>query len=249
MNVKQYLQRIQIKEDPGLNLESLAGLQEQHVLSIPFENLDVMNGVPIPLNVQAYFNKIIKKDRGGFCYELNGLFHWLLGELGFSNYLIACTVRSGGNRWAIPESHASQIVELDQPYLVDVGFGDTARIPLPLTGEVRKDISGNFRVVESGDGYFHKQKKVEGEWVTRFRFLNKERQLEDFAEVCHYNQSSPDSHFTQRRLVTMATPEGRLTLSGNTLTITENQERQKKEVEESQISKLLVDKFGISIRN
>lgn len=247
MNIKQYLDRIKVSDPGNVSLESLSTLQNQHMLSIPFENLDVMNNVPIPLDIEVFFNKIIKNKRGGFCYELNGLFHWLLKELGYSNYLIGCTIHRGNDEWAMFESHASQIVVLDQPYLVDVGFGDSARVPLPLTGEEKKDISGEFRVIELEDGYYHKQKKVDGQWTTKYRFLNKEKKLEDFSKANHYVQTSPDSHFTQRRLITIATPNGRRTLAKNKLTITKDGKKYKEEVSDNQIKQLLEEMFGIHI--
>lgn len=247
MNIAQYLKRMDVNKPVDVGIDSLSWLQSQHMLTIPFENLDVINGVRIPLDVEAYYNKIIPQSRGGFCYELNGLFYWLLGELGYSNYLIACTVQSGEDEWAIEESHASQIVELDQPYLVDVGFGDSARIPLPLNGEEKKDISGSFRVIQLEDDFYHKQKKVDGEWVSSYRFLNKAKQLNEFEEVCNYVQTSPESHFTQGRFITIATPNGRRTLIKNTLTITEDNVKRKEEVEESDVQELLEDKFDIMI--
>lgn len=247
MNTKQYLDRIKVNQSVDVSLKSLSMLQNQHMLSIPFENLDVRNNVSIPLDIEVYFNKIIKHKRGGFCYELNGLFHWLLKELGYSNYLIGCTIHRGNGEWAMFESHASQIVVLDQPYLVDVGFGDSARVPLPLTGEEINDVSGKFRVIKLKDGYYHKQKQVDGQWKTKYRFLNKEKKLEDFSDANYYVQTSPNSHFTQRRLITIATPNGRRTLAKNKLTITKDSKKYKKEVADNQIKQLLEKMFGIHI--
>ncbi|HLQ73171.1 MAG TPA: arylamine N-acetyltransferase [Bacillota bacterium] len=246
MNVQTYLTRIKVDDPVDVDFESLARLQNNHVLIIPFENLDVMNGVHIPLNIETYYNKVVHHQRGGFCYELNGLFHSLLKALGFDNTLIGCTVNTG-NGWGNEESHASQIVYLDQPYVVDVGFGDSARIPLPLNGDSQADISGNFRVIKRDDGYYHKQKEVDGKWQTKFRFLHEPRELADFAEACHYAQTSPNSHFTQRRLVTLATRTGRETLSANTLTTTKDDVKTKREIAESDIDDVLKNIFGIIV--
>src|SRR5699024_8775141 len=117
----------------------LKELQKQHIITVIFEKLDVINKIHISLNIALYYQKVIEQKRGGFCYELNGLFHWLLQSLGFRCRLIAGTVKRPDGGWALSESHATQIVYLDQPYLVDVGFGDSARIPLPLSGEERED--------------------------------------------------------------------------------------------------------------
>src|SRR5699024_2228158 len=104
MNVDQYLRRINVKKPIHVDFESLNKLQNKHLLSIAFENLDVMNNVWIPLDVESHYNKIIKRKRGGFCYELNGLFHWLLKRIGYSNYLIGCTVRRRDGNWGQPKS-------------------------------------------------------------------------------------------------------------------------------------------------
>lgn len=245
MDVNKYLQRINIGKPININLESLSYLQNNHILSIPFENLDVMNGVHIPLDVETYYEKIVNKKRGGFCYELNGLFHWLLEQLGFSSYLVSATIHRSDGNWGLAGSHAAQIITLDQPYLVDVGFGNSARIPLPLTGESREDVSGEYRILSVDNGFFHKQRKEEDNWRSLYRFSKSEKELTDFKDVCHHVQTSPESHFTQRLLVTIARENGRLTLARNKLTITENGNKQEKEIDEKDIPSLLAEEFGI----
>src|SRR5699024_1137961 len=117
--IDAYLQRIHVRKRSDIRLSFLKELQEQHMLNVPFEILDVMHKIPIPLNVESYYQRVIEQKRGGFWYELNGLFHWLLQSLGFRCRLIAGTVKRPDGGWALSESHATQIVYLDQPYLVD----------------------------------------------------------------------------------------------------------------------------------
>ena len=159
MDITRYLQRISLKEIEAANYDALLQLQSQHMLHVPFENLNVMHNIPIPLDVENYYKKIVLEQRGGFCYELNGLFNSLLKDLGFNTYFISATVNRPDGTWAKPGLHASLIVELDQPYLVDVGFGDSARMPLPLTGEVREDVSGVYRVAKVKEQIFDLQRK------------------------------------------------------------------------------------------
>lgn len=245
MDVVKYLKRIGVDKDIKVDLESLAYLQNQHLLTVPFENLDVINKVHIPLDVKTYYEKIVNNNRGGFCYELNGLFHWLLGKLGFSSYLVAATLYRGEGNWGRSNSHASLIVDLNRPYLVDVGFGNSARKPLPLNGGERKDVSGLYRVIPAKEGYYYKQRKEGGNWRTLYRFLVEERKLSDFEKQCHFVQTFPTSHFTQRRLVTIATEKGRKTLSKDKLTIVENGERREIEVKDWKLASLLAKDFGI----
>src|SRR5690625_4237024 len=92
MEVNNYLQRIGLTNVTGNNLETLQLLQMNHLLHVPFENLDVIHHVPIPLEIETYYKKIVTNRRGGYCYELNGLFQWLLQQLQYDSYLVAATV-------------------------------------------------------------------------------------------------------------------------------------------------------------
>src|SRR5699024_11667617 len=114
----------------------------------------------------------------------------------------AGTVKRPDGGWALSESHATQIVYLDQPYLVDVGFGDSARIPLPLSGEEREDVSGKYRVIHVRDSLYDLQKTLEkDEWKTLERGDMQEKELKDGTEVCHFSQTSPDSHYTPKLMM------------------------------------------------
>ncbi|MET3575576.1 arylamine N-acetyltransferase [Bhargavaea ullalensis] len=247
MNVDQYLKRIGVKDSGTGDLELLSRLQEQHLLHIPFENLDVMRKVPIGLDPAGYYEKIIGNHRGGFCYELNGLFHWLLTEIGYQTRLISATVMRPDGTWAMERSHAAQIVELDGPYLVDVGFGDSARVPLPLTGEEKEDVSGTYRALETEEGLYELQRKEEASWRTLLRFDLSAKALPDFEAACRFNQTSPDSNFTQKEIVTIATPDGRLTLSGNSLTISRNGEKDTVSITDEERAAILERDFGIRL--
>lgn len=243
MQTAPYLQRIgnvNIKEN---NLESLKQLQWQHMLHVPFENLDVINRIPIPLDVETYYKKIVLHHRGGFCYELNGLFNYFIQKLGFQSNLVSATINKPDGSWAMEGSHACLIVELDQPYLVDVGFGDSARTPLPLTGETRQDISGTYRVRKISENVFDLQRQGNAhEWNTLYRLDNHPKQLGEFDEANHFNQNSPKSHFTQQEIVTLATLDGRITLSGSNLTFTRNGDKQKTTISDDE-KPFILDKY------
>lgn len=89
MDIPQYLSRINYAGELALNVTILSALQEAHLLSVPFENLDIHRGKEIALDLPRLFQKVITMKRGGFCYELNGLFHWLLHELGFKVRMVS----------------------------------------------------------------------------------------------------------------------------------------------------------------
>lgn len=254
MNVDAYLKRIKLDKATLLDnvskpdLAMLSQLQNNHMLRVPFENLDVISKVEITLDVEAYYKKIVENNRGGFCYELNGLFHWLLQKLGYDAWLISATVLIGDGTWTMEGSHAALIVQLDQPYFVDVGFGDSVRAPLPLTGVEHRDVSGTYRVISSGqDLYDLQQRHDDGEWRTRNRFRTTPRQPDHFKEALHFNQTSPESNFTKRELATIATEDGRVTFSDNKLITTRGGEKEERAVQDEEKAAVFQTHFGIEL--
>ena len=122
-NIREYLDHIQAEEKDELNLSFLSHLQKQHVLTVPFENLDILKKKPLSLQTKALYQKIVQNRRGGVCYELNGSFYHLLKELGFNPSLMAGTAYAGNGAWALENGHLFMIVPLEnKDYLVDVGF-------------------------------------------------------------------------------------------------------------------------------
>jgi N-hydroxyarylamine O-acetyltransferase len=124
MNVEDYLQRLGYNGDRIPNAETLRNLHHAHLLAVPFENLDIHLGRPIVLDEKSLYEKIVRRRRGGFCYEANGLFAALLRELGFNVALLSARVMDGGKLG--PEfDHLTLLVQLEERWLADVGFGDS----------------------------------------------------------------------------------------------------------------------------
>jgi N-hydroxyarylamine O-acetyltransferase len=220
VDVDKYLARIKLRGPVQVSRESLFQLQKSHLLTVPFENLDIHLGKKIfPEN---NFEKIVACHRGGFCYELNGLFHDLLKTLGFQVTLASARVYSAEKAYGPEFDHMVILAIVDhQQFLVDVGFGEFAFSPLPMVmDEVWPDQRGNFVISTFGDNKYVVDKISEGNIIPQYAFSETERTPGDFAGMCRYHQTSPDSHFTQKRLCSLPTEEGRITLSGNTLRIT-----------------------------
>src|SRR5438309_6720996 len=136
MDTMDYLKRIGYSGPDRLNANVLRRLHRRNLLTIPFENLDIHLHRPIILNEAALYDKIIQHRRGGFCYELNGSFASLLKKLGFKvSMLSACVARKGGG-FSPDFDHMTLLVQLKEPWLADVGFGDS------FTEPKRLDISG-----------------------------------------------------------------------------------------------------------
>ncbi len=228
--IQKYLTRIGADERTDPDLEYLAHLQERQLWHVPFENFSVLRGDPIELDEALLVDKIVQQKRGGFCYELNGAFGWLLRELGFDVKLISARGYDGGTQQFGPEfDHMALQVLLDGWYLVDVGFGDSARNPIALPEGESSDVSGCYRVrpLQENSGDKDLLRLENGEWQPQFRFTDTEYDLTAYAGMCHYYSTASDSHFNQGILCTRATEVGRLTLTEDALTITEHGEKKK----------------------
>ncbi|KGX91605.1 arylamine N-acetyltransferase [Pontibacillus halophilus JSM 076056 = DSM 19796] len=232
MNVNEYLQRIGLSEQPELSRKGLQELMEAHLLHVPFENLDVVQGQPITLDVARFFDKVVERRRGGFCYELNGLFNWLLQQLGFDVTFIAATVKNKDGTYTFPNSHAANLVVLDQPYLVDVGFGDSFIRPLPLTGNAQLDPSGTYRVSEEEGKYFLERK--ESAWRVQYEFEALERFFPFFDEALQFNVTSSQSIFTQGVIATIRLKNGRITITDHSYTVYKRGSKTKYTISHSQ---------------
>ena len=223
MDIQKYLERFNAPSPVEISLPFLTELQRQHLHHIPFENLDVIRQVPIYLNVQSIFNKIVQAKRGGYCYELNGLFQTLLTLLGYDAHLVAATVLRPNGQWAKADTHATIVVYLDQPYLVDVGFGAaTPRSPIPLDGSERIDINGTYKLMQASEQTFDLIQENETGSRTLYRFNSAKKNLVDFHEGCVFNQVDKESSFTHHDIVSCAIDTGRITLTNHTLTVVEN---------------------------
>jgi len=248
MDVKAYLSRIGLGFVGEPDLDTLSLLMEQHLIHVPFENLDIHCNRPIRLHPGTIFDKIVNQRRGGFCYELNSAFAALLRHLGFTVSLVSGRVRSASGGFGPEYDHMALIVHLDESWLVDVGFGDFARQPLPLNGERRKDISGWYRIHPLPDienGYIVK-KKGEWRWVPEYRFSTIPRRLRDYSVMCQHQQTSPTSVFRQKWIVTRATPCGRISLSEDHLTLTVHGKKEKIPIHSTEErNRLLLEHFGI----
>lgn len=248
MDKIQYLNRLNASnKEPSL--ENLATLEQQHLQHIPFENLDVIRQVPIYLNLDTIYDKIVVGRRGGYCYELNGLFHSLLTTLGYDAHLISATVLRPNNEWAKADTHAAILVHLDQPYLVDVGFGAaTPRVPVPLNGRADTPIGETYKIESRSNHTFDLIRQTNGESRTLYRFSSHKKELIDFHEGCVFNQVSKESTFTHTDIIALATEKGRVTLQDQTLTRVENGTTEKIILSVEEKKQVLKDTFSLSLK-
>lgn len=239
----RYLERIGCALPPRAELGTLAALQRAHLAAVPFENLDIHLGVPIELAPEALLAKLVARRRGGFCYELNGAFAALLAALGFRLRLCEARVFGAGGL-GIRFDHLALVVELDGPYLVDVGFGECVRAPLALRpGASATDVGGSYRIEPAPGGALDLLR----DGAPQYRLDPAPRTLADFEPGCRHHQTSPDSHFTRKPIVTRATETGRQTLSGLRWIETRGGEREEREFAPAELGPLLSARFGIEL--
>lgn len=243
MDVDAYLARIGATRPAAPTAEALAELHERHLLTVPFENLSVHLREPIVLDEDALADKIVRRRRGGFCYELNGAFAGLLRELGFEVTLLSARTY-GEHGFAAPFNHLTLRVDLEEPWLADVGFGRFARRPLRLTGcDAQADTEGEFLLLDAPDG----DVDVRHDGKPAYRLEQRPRQLADFAPTCWWQATSPDSHFTANLLCTLPTEQGRATLAGDQLIETTNGKRVERVLFGDEIVEAYRVYFGIEL--
>ena len=249
MNTDAYLRRINYTGPLHPDPETLRNLHLAHLLTVPFENLDIHLGRPIVLDDAALFDKIVERRRGGFCYELNGLFCRLLRELGFTVDKLSAGVANEEGGFDPYFDHMALLVQLDRPWLADVGFGDSFREPLLLDepGD-QTDQSGVYRIERSGDELILMQSSHHDSGKPQYRFMLQPYEYPDYAEMCRYHQTSPQSPFTRGQVCTLATLDGRITLRNMRLITTVQGDKQERLLADQQEHQsVLSELFGIEL--
>jgi len=246
VNVPAYLERIGYSGPRDPTLETLRGVHRAHMLTVPFENLDIWRKQKIVLDPERFVHKVVDERRGGFCYELNGAFAALLEALGFRVTLLSARVARDDGSYGQEFDHLTLRVDLHEPWLADVGFGDSFLEPLQLkVGLDQKQGVRKFSIIKS-DGALLLARKYGWFRKPEYSFRLTARKLDEFAAMCHYHQTSRHSPFTQKRLSTRATPDGRITLTDNRLIVTRHSIRDEYPVSsQDEWYGLLREHFGV----
>lgn len=248
MDVELYLQRIGYTGPRTPTAETLRGLHRAHLFSVPFENLDIALGRPIVLEEAKLFGKIVHQHRGGFCYELNGSFAWLLRQLGFRVEMLNARVYDDVSTPGPDFDHMTLLVHLEERWLADVGFGDCFHEPLRLDDAAEQPRNGyQYKITPGPERWLLSEHKPPSAWQPAYDFDLTPRQLADYAAMCLYQQTSPNSHFTQKRVCTLPTLTGRITLSNNRQIVTKNGTRTERELSEAEYTEVLRARFGIRL--
>jgi N-hydroxyarylamine O-acetyltransferase len=233
LDLDAYLARVRYSGGLEPTLETLSALHLAHAVSIPFENLDVILGLPIALDLDSLQAKLVAGRRGGYCFEQNTLFGAVLRQMGFQVRPLAARVRFGAGDATRPRSHMLLQVDLDDDaWLADVGFGSPALLqPVRMTPPTPSHQFGcSYRV--SRDGEFWVLQLLEGaEWVDLYAFTLEPQFPIDFEVANYYISTHPRSLFVQSLFVQLRTTEVRCLLRDRELTLWRGGEASKRKIE------------------
>ncbi|MFN6962207.1 MAG: arylamine N-acetyltransferase family protein [Pyrinomonadaceae bacterium] len=249
MNAEEYLSRIAtVLSEVSTDIAGLRLLQRRQLLNVPFENLDIHWHRRITIDLERFYQKIVVERRGGFCYELNGLFNELLLEFGFETRLLSARVSDGSGGFSPEYDHLAILVMIgEMQYLADVGFGAFTVEPLQVAADVEQtDEAGTFVIRRFDEGYFEVAKMESGEWKSEYIFRPIGHDLAEFAARCDWHQTSPESHFMQRKVCSLLTPGGRKTLTDLKYIVTTGDAKVETPVaSEAEFDEILLREFGI----
>jgi len=244
LNVTSYLARIGYTGPTAATTDTLRAIHRAHLLNVPFENLDIARGTKIVCEEDAFLSKIVDHRRGGFCYEMNGAFAALLRGLGFEVTLLSARVPREDGTETPDFDHMTLRVDLNEPWLADVGFGDCFLEPLRLQTEEEQVQDGErFRIREEKNSFHVERAEPDEGWKGEYTFSLVPRRLEEFAPMCHYHQTSPQSPFTRKRICSKPTSEGRITLADRKLIITRRGHREEKLLESKEAWHAALQKY------
>lgn len=194
MDLNAYLDRIRFEGTPRPDHETLVALHRRHLLNINFENIDVQLQRPVGLAVAPIYEKIVEQGRGGWCYEMNGVLEWALKEIGFEVARINGGVMRSVRGDDILGNHLLLLVQLDEPWIADVGFGDGMFEPIPLRQGEFEQRGFRYRLEQLDDGFWRFHNHQHG-GAPSFDFKAQPADELLFQEKCELLQNSPESPF------------------------------------------------------
>ncbi len=212
----RYLRRINYGGPLSPSRQTLRNLHRAHLLAIPFENLDVQLGVRRSFDLDTVFKKIVDERRGGWCYEMNGLFGWALRELGFDVDFAGGAVHREKNGDVALMNHLVLIVHLDKTFLADVGFGNGMLTPAALEEGLFSDGRFEFRLTRDGEWWRFHNHRQDG---STYDFTEQPRAYEEFEPKARLLATTAESPFVQNLIVTKLTDRGMVRLTNAALQI------------------------------
>ncbi|XP_044081188.1 arylamine N-acetyltransferase 1 [Neovison vison] len=239
MDIEAYFERIGYRNSrKKLDLETLTDILQHQIRTVPFENLNIHCGEAMELGLEAIFDQIVRRNRGGWCLQVNHLLYWALSTIGFETTMLGGYVYSTpANKYSNAMIHLLLKVTTDgRDYIVDAGFGRSYQIWQPLeliSGKDQPQVPCIFQLREDKGIWYLDQIRRE-QYISNQEFLDSDlleknkyrkiysftlepRTIEDFESVNTYLQKSPTSVFTSKSFCSLQTSEGVHCLVGCTL--------------------------------
>jgi len=247
LDLPAYLARIGLATVPEANLEGLRALHFAHATTIPFENLDIQMGLPIRLDLASLQDKLVRRRRGGYCFEHNTLFLGVLRCLGFLAAPCEARVRLGAAE-VLPRTHMLLLAQVNgATWLCDVGFGGEGLLqPVPMGGAAHPQFLNSYRVVEEGplrvlQSFHH------GAWEDLYAFDPEPRLPVDFEVANHYTSTHPESRFLKTLTAQLPGPEVRRILRNHAYAELRGDQVEGRELAPEELIPTLRDVFGIEV--
>lgn len=215
LSVDAYLSRIGYKGTLDVSLKTLSALQEAHLSTVPYENLDVIYGNKLSLDIHDLYQKIVLNRQGGYCFELNAIYRWLLQQLSFP--VTSYMARFLRDEQEIPmrRHHVLRVEVKGASYLCDVGVGGAIPTwPIPMVeGQENQQDSGRYRLQKDSFLGWVLEEVRHGEWSPLYSFTEEPQLPIDFIMPSYYCEHSPDSIFKQKVMASIRTAQGRITVA------------------------------------
>lgn len=245
--LQDYFDRIGYRAEPGADIATVTELMRHQLFAVPFENLDVQAGKIVSLVPEEIVDKLLQRNRGGYCYEVNGVFCMALEALGIPYRFVAARPMFYPVRR--PKTHMAVVVTLDgRDWLCDLGFGSYGiRKPMALDVvdvEVAQD-DDRF-MLSGGEREFVLKALVGGEWIDQYGFDLSPQEWIDFVPANYLNSTHPDAIFVQKLLVVRHTPAGRAILFGDSLKTVSHGQVQQQTIAPQERDRVLAGIFGLS---
>lgn len=249
-SLPDYLARIGYAQTPQTDIKTLKELMVCQLYTIPFENADVWKyRKTVSLDTADIFEKLVHKKRGGYCYELNGLFCMALEQLGFAYEMLGVRPRFNYHRRR-PKTHMAILVHIgDKQYICDLGFGGYGiREPVDLS-ILDTDIeqNGDIFKLKKEDKEYVLQVKLEHGFADLYSFDTYPFEWVDYETANYFNSNSPDTIFTNKRLAIAQKADGRVFLIDSELKIIRNGEATKTHIDEADYETVLKEYFNIEL--
>jgi N-hydroxyarylamine O-acetyltransferase len=218
-DIEKYLTRIGISAQLPASDATLHLIHQNHIHHIPFENIDIRYRKQFTIDRNAVYQKVVKERRGGFCYELNSLFCWLLRELGFAAKIISARIVNTDGSLGPEFDHMCVHVKTTRSYLADVGYGDLFITPLEIKDGIQTDGRSYFQVNPHEKGFCLMMSHDGKDFEKKYVFSLDEAALENFEAICIEKQTHLNSYFVKNTICTKATESGRVTIFNDKLIV------------------------------